>query len=533
MRDTLDTSRPYKPLDVGNGIVAGSVAPDGRLLSIATYDEQHGMVVLTATPPFDDAKRRDQTAVRAYRASLADPARPGFGLHLDAGHAKWRVRLLGDAIPESRVEGDGLRVSVTTWAPPDQSGVAQRWRIETRRRLGWRCVVPQLRRAEYTQLTEGGPLPPAGRIARTWHLFGIDGQHGELAAGEHEIVLRVSFDRIIDVAPLVAPTFAGASAASRRGLACARTVALRAGSDAVCILADHEILPLSWNRDAYYVATLLRERGDRELVTAHLRWLFRVAERPGGVWGRAHLANGRVKDRAFQLDQQCYPLLEAVEAEQAQAYRDEIGAVVRAIEARRQGRLYPTDETPGDDPIALPYHFSSHVLLWRTYDTLARAGLPAPDTSELRRATLASFSDSGRFAYATDARGRFHHYHDANDVPTALAPAWGFCAADDPRWLATMRFAWSDANAGGFYPGPLAGLGSVHTPHPWPLGDLQDIIVARATGDLARERQARAKLDRVATWDGMLPEAYDERTGDVRSRHWFAWPVALRAILDG
>jgi len=189
--------------------------------------------------------------------------------------------------------------------------------------------------------------------------------------------------------------------------------------------------------------------------------------------------------------------------------------------------------TPADDPLPLPFHFSSHVLLWRTYDALGRAGIPVPDADRLRSATLRAFTDAGRFAYATDGQGVFHHYHDANDLPTAYAPAWGFCAASDPRWLATMRFAWSTANIGGFYPGPLGGLGSVHTPHPWPLGDLQEIIVARATADAPREHAARTKLERIQAWNGMIPEAYDEVTGAVRSRHWFAWAVALRAMLEG
>jgi hypothetical protein len=36
----------------------------------------------------------------------------------------------------------------------------------------------------------------------------------------------------------------------------------------------------------------------------------------------------------------------------------------------------------------------------------------------------------------------------------------------------------------------------------------------------------------VEMWDGMLPEAYDETSGAVASRHWFAWPAALRALLE-
>src|SRR5206468_685483 len=80
---------------------------------------------------------------------------------------------------------------------------------------------------------------------------------------------------------------------------------------------------------------------------------------------------------------------------------------------------------------------------------------------------------------------------------------WGFCPADDPRWRATIAFAWSERNEG-YFEGALGGLGSVHTRHPWPLGDLQEIVVARATRDAERERRARERLVRVETWDGML-----------------------------
>ena len=62
------------------------------------------------------------------------------------------------------------------------------------------------------------------------------------------------------------------------------------------------------------------------------------------------------------------------------------------------------------------------------------------------------------------------------------------------------------------------------------------MIVARAsrvsTGDRELERHVHERLARVETWDGMLPEAYDEMSGTVASRHWFAWPVALRALLE-
>jgi uncharacterized protein len=50
--------------------------------------------------------------------------------------------------------------------------------------------------------------------------------------------------------------------------------------------------------------------------------------------------------------------------------------------------------------------------------------------------------------------------------------------------------------------------------------------------DPEREKRATERLADVETWDGMLPEAYDETSGAVASRHWFAWPAALRALLE-
>ncbi len=42
--------------------------------------------------------------------------------------------------------------------------------------------------------------------------------------------------------------------------------------------------------------------------------------------------------------------------------------MLATLEPRRapDALLFPTDETPADDPIPLPYHLSSHILLWHT-----------------------------------------------------------------------------------------------------------------------------------------------------------------------
>lgn len=85
--------------------------------------------------------------------------------------------------------------------------------------------------------------------------------------------------------------------------------------EGICLITDHMLLPLSWNRDAYYVARALLSWTNEmhDIVRRHLIWMFEIAERPGGVWGRCYLANGRQKDPAFQLDQQLWPLLELAE----------------------------------------------------------------------------------------------------------------------------------------------------------------------------------------------------------------------------
>jgi hypothetical protein len=65
-----------------------------------------------------------------------------------------------------------------------------------------------------------------------------------------------------------------------------------------------------------------------------------------------------------------------------------------------------------------------------------------------------------------------------------------------------------------------------------PLGDIQELIIARATGDSVREERARDHLRGAAQWDGALPEAYDPATGEVVSRHWFAWPNAALVCVE-
>jgi len=285
------------------------------------------------------------------------------------------------------------------------------------------------------------------------------------------------------------------------------------------------------------------------VVERHLRWIFDVAERPDGFWARCYMGNGRVKDPAFQLDQQLFPLMELFEyvvntggVNLYERWHAQVFALLNSLMRRQSSTslLFSTDETPADDPIALPYHLSSHILFWRVLMMLNEAQLLNYEAEKwltlaglIREAVdrhfIAEHQGKRIYAYATDGAGKHHFYHDANDIPLALAPAWGFVSADDEVWRNTIDFAFSEANVGGNYGGRL---GSVHTRAPWPLGDVQDIIVARTIGDTEREEKARERLRKAAQWDGSLPEATDPETGAVISRYWFAWPGAALACVD-
>jgi meiotically up-regulated gene 157 (Mug157) protein len=174
--------------------------------------------------------------------------------------------------------------------------------------------------------------------------------------------------------------------------------------------------------------------------------------------------------------------------------------------------------------------------MWHTLDKLQALGAARRWTQRLpelrdtiQRTFIAACEGRHIYAYATDGAGHFHFYHDANDFPLALAVAWGFVLASDPVWQATVDFAFSEANRGGFYAGHL---GSVHSPAPWSLGDVQELIVARALGDNGRAERAWASLRHAAQADGALPEAYSAASGAVFSRHWFVWTNAALACAE-
>jgi len=353
--------------------------------------------------------------------------------------------------------------------------------------------------------------------------------------------------------------------------------ALRVAEREICIVTDHRILPLSWTRDAYYQALLLlcaarREPRAARTVADHLRWLWYRSRDSSGSWMRSHLTNGPVKDHGLQADQQLYPILELCDYRRvtgswpdpatgpAQACPEPAAGQVHACAepASTWGRivakawtqlprdqrtgLLASQENPADDPSGMPYTLSTQILYWYTAVRLHEwqseldlgALTVAATARRIKTAFEQHFTVAGPFgtqwAYESDLRGGRRLYNDANDLPTALAPLWGFCAPNAPQWAATMRYTFSEHNAA-YHAGAYGGLGSAHTPGTWPLGDIQRWVAASLLGHHDQADAAISRLTEIAADDGLLPETYDSDTGAWQARHWFAWPsAALGAV---
>ncbi|KAH8126019.1 Six-hairpin glycosidase-like protein [Trichoderma asperelloides] len=303
-------------------------------------------------------------------------------------------------------------------------------------------------------------------------------------------------------------------------------------------------------------------------IKGHLEWVFFKAERPHKFWHRSYIITGKPKDGpVYQLDQQCYPMLELCdyfsEYPSESSFVEKILSsqvvteILEHITSKRDlaTGLFPTDETPGDDEVIYPFHFSSHVLLWYTLCQLADLIRSVPTTlggladrikslaDEIRTQTMQHFliadPDSGhiKIAYLVDGHGKHTFYHDGNDIPTAFAANWGFFSTNKEleAWYNTMSYALSEENSLGYSSGgSFAGLGSVHSQGPWPLGYFQEMLYADVRGDKRAKANALQRIIGAMQWDGTFGEAVNVMTGETTSKAWFSWPGSMiaAAIID-
>ena len=557
-----------KPLDVGSGAACASFAPDtAAWLSIGAPHPGHGFVELAAVPAFDERDRGDPAATRRHRASLAASQ---YAFLAVSGPAVPR-RLIPDMSDPVRPCWRGDGVSAAAWTDRDATTILQRWESVGGFHITLQGTLDRPALAEITELDpprrtgavttlrsdgaiasiEAAALPARVVVELSRGTWNVEGGRATAEVDAGSLELRVTIGEAATGSATHAASDLDPDPLVARGLAYVRgCTALRTAGDERTILTDHRLLPLSWTRDAYFQALLLLTadgRGDRERVADHLRWLWRRCDRPDGRWVRSHHADGRRKDLAFQADQQLYPIVEladywrlAGELPDGVDWRSELPRAWRAAleEIDPASGLMASTENAADDPAGAPFIGASQILLWYAARRAAElAGhLGADPERYLRSAHAAREAFARHFAagaepwpYAVDAAGARIAYHDANDLPVALAPLWGFCSADDPGWRATMAFAFSTANPA-WFEGMRPGLGSAHTPAPWTLGEVQAWICATVQGDAAAADAAIRRLMEVAFLDGMLPEAY-AADGETRIRHWFAWPGAAYGAL--
>jgi uncharacterized protein len=295
----------------------------------------------------------------------------------------------------------------------------------------------------------------------------------------------------------------------------------------------------------------------------HLLWVYRRAIRPEKFWVRSYIVTGRPKDGAtFQLDTQCYPLLEMCEFYDtypterdvvkkilAEGVPSEVLHLLWSKQDEFTG-LFPTDETPADDEAEYPFHLSNHILLWHTLNRMQQLLKEIGETWNLKIADLERRAKRLRstvlkhfvvpresdgepfFAYLCDGKGNYRLYHDSNDLPTLFAVKWGFIelAHEVAIWKNTMDFGVSSENAEGYFGGgPFAGLGSVHTPDPWTLGYFQEFIYAHMIGNKEAQDDAWRRITGAMPFDGIFSEAVDARTGAITSKAWFSWAGCMIA----
>lgn len=574
-----------KPRDVGTGVICASFGRGGEWLSLGAVHPRHGFVELSALPPFDAAWRGRPARVRRYRALMADEAHAFLTTTWPAPVEQTYLALPGAHQIGQRCtfraapgEAPPATIRLRVRGRLDRPALAEITELEPPAPTGAQTVLA----AAGLELHLSAPLLPARATVRVegegltagagWR---VDGDAAELrvpwpADGvEVRLLITCSLDwapaaeaghqpRVSFTPPkwLVVPADLRA-AVERIGQRALRYViectALRVAPGRRVILADHRSLPLSWTRDAYYQGLLLLGASRADLVADHLRWLWLSCARPNAAWARSHHANGQRKDERYQVDQQLYPLLELCDYWRVTGglpvlddirldWTALVSAVLEQLESEQSGEgLLPSQENAADDRAALPYLLSSQILAWYTLSRLAELNeilrLDHPVAAMAERLRLAVYEHfpadgpAGRlWAYAVDGTGQSQLLQDANDLPTALAPLWGFCSADDPLWRATIDFAFSAANPA-HADGPAGGLGSPHTAGVWSLGLIQEWVARSLTGETRLAADALRRFVATACSDGALPEASDPASAALAARPWFAWPGAVVGAL--
>ena len=131
-----------------------------------------------------------------------------------------------------------------------------------------------------------------------------------------------------------------------------------------------------------------------------------------------------------------------------------------------------------------------------------------------------------RWAYEVDGLGGVLEIDDAN-VPSLLSmPRLGYCAMDDPMYLATRAFILSPRNPYYYAGSAAAGIGSPHTArrHVWPIALA---MAALCDPDDAVKRTAVANLLATRGGTDRIHESFHVDRPGKWTREWFSWGEAV------
>lgn len=315
-----------------------------------------------------------------------------------------------------------------------------------------------------------------------------------------------------------------------------------------------------WARDAYlwsFPGMLLTDpERAREMVLAGFGRYLRHA----GI--HSLYIDGTVLYPGFELDELCayvlaleqyvratddYAVLEEVGAGGTDRVEDGLAYLEKLLEEQRhpERNLYGTFLSPTDDPVTHPYLTYNNVMAWRALKGFAllkrrrgdslgewRANQQAAQLREtVRKQCVVEGPFGPMFAWALDDDRRAQLLDEPPGSLQLLA-YYGFCDADDPLYVNTVRWIHSEHNPD-YCSGAFAAPGCEHAPHPWPMAAAYDVLIGPD-----KERGLHF-FERVTMDNGIACETVDRETGVVKTGAGFATAAGIigyalyRGLADG